>query len=120
MRMEQGDSTSYLTVFKILGCCLLKDHIFIFFLLTNKPSIGGSDGGGGSVWYLVGQNTWQRTLPLNAQLLRSFPKLYKHFLSNLRVDFSGNTAGSRVSTVIDVSFLGLRSITDRITVSRNN
>lgn len=88
--MEQDGSTSCLTVFKILGCCLLRDHVFICFLLTNETSVGGSDGEGRSIRCLVGQNTWQRTLPLNAQLLRldwSFPKLYKHVLSNLRVDF---------------------------------
>lgn len=65
--MEQDGSTSCLTVFKILGCCLLQDHFFTFFLLTNEITIGGSDGGEGrSVWYLVGQNTWQRMLPANS------------------------------------------------------
>lgn len=39
--------------------------------------------------YLIGQNTLQRTFPLNAQLLRldwTFPKLYKYFISILRID----------------------------------
>lgn len=40
--------------------------------------------------YLIGQNTLQRTFPLNAQLLRldwtlDFPKLYKYFIGILRI-----------------------------------
>lgn len=83
-------------------------------------SSGGSDGRGRSVQYLIGQNTLQRTFPVNVQLLRldwTFPKLYKHFISNLRVDFFLETLlGLWVSTVIDVSFLGLWIVTDRISV----
>lgn len=112
--MEQdGRSTSCLTLFRILR--------IVFTERSLRSSSGGSDGRRRSVQYRIGQNTRQRTCSLNAQFLRldwTFPKLYKHFISNLRVDSFWEHCWVMVSTVIDVSFLDLWIITDRISFKK--